>query len=230
MHDRRRLRYPGFEAPGPGQPQFVHVAPVDLLERAVPPSIEGAPPAQPVGRVGILQHRVGDEGRVPNLRLAGRPRRQRDTGVYAHCKQGATAHVRMSLAVRGGTPRRTASGEAPRVANRSSPCPGPRALSDRVLLTGRIKQEHYHVDTHKPVYLEHSGRRCHPARHERQRSGAAGRPGRRVAVLRRRFGQHQVLAARSDQPRQRRRPADRVAVADGQLRPPASTSTTRRLP
>ena len=42
-----------------------------------------------------------------------------------------------------------------------------------------------------------------------------------MAVLRRRFRQHQVLAARPDRRRQRRGPRDRVAVAVGQLRPPS---------
>ena len=86
VHDRRRLRHPGFEAPGPNEPEFIHVAPVDLIERAVPPPIEGAPPAQPVGGVGILQHRVGDQGRVLGLRLTGIPHRHGDAGAYVHCE------------------------------------------------------------------------------------------------------------------------------------------------
>ena len=53
VHERRRLRHPGLEAPGPGEPELVHVAPVDLVEGAVAPAIEGAPPAQPVGGSGF---------------------------------------------------------------------------------------------------------------------------------------------------------------------------------
>jgi len=38
----------------------MHVVRVDLVQRAVPPRIERAPPIQPVRHVGVRQHRVGD--------------------------------------------------------------------------------------------------------------------------------------------------------------------------
>ena len=53
----------------------------------------------------------------------------------------------------------------------------------------------------------------------RQRPRAAGRDEGRMALLRRRFGQHQVLAARPDQREQRQGARDRLAVEGRQLRP-----------
>ena len=48
------------ELPAPDELQPVDVLPVDLVERTVAPAVERAPPVQPVGRIGVLQHRVGD--------------------------------------------------------------------------------------------------------------------------------------------------------------------------
>ena len=79
MHDRGRLRHPRLEPPGPGELELPDVVPVDLLERAVAPPIEGASPAQPVGRVGVLQHRVGDRREVLGVRPTGEPGGERET-------------------------------------------------------------------------------------------------------------------------------------------------------
>ena len=54
------------------------VAPVDLIERAVAPVVERAPPHRPVGGIGIREHRVGD-GREARDR-SGRRRRGRRVG------------------------------------------------------------------------------------------------------------------------------------------------------
>ena len=64
---RRRLAEAGGQRPGPGKLQEVGVVTVDLLERAVAPAVESTPPAQPVGGVRILEHRVGDRCDVRNL-------------------------------------------------------------------------------------------------------------------------------------------------------------------
>ena len=82
MHDRRGLGGARRERPGPGHLQILDVVLVDLVERAVAPAVIGAPPHQPVGRIGLEQHRIGHRlevrhrgvlrGEIHDLLRAGR--------------------------------------------------------------------------------------------------------------------------------------------------------------
>ena len=81
--DRRRLLAAGVEPARPDQAQVGHVVPVDPVEGAVAPTVEGPPPHEPVPGRGALEHGVGDGDEVlalRRLRLRGdRPRgRQQD--------------------------------------------------------------------------------------------------------------------------------------------------------
>ena len=60
--DERRalLAAAGAERPRPHHPQVADVVPVDLVEGAVAPAVEGAAPHEPVVRRRRLQHLVGD--------------------------------------------------------------------------------------------------------------------------------------------------------------------------
>ena len=62
VDERRALLQPGSEAPRPDHAQVADVAAVDLVEGAVAPAVERAPPHQPVVGRRILQDRVGDGG------------------------------------------------------------------------------------------------------------------------------------------------------------------------
>ena len=83
VDDRRRLRHARLEPPRPRQPQLADVVAVDLVERAVAPAVQRAPPAQPVGRVGVLEDRVGDgrERLVLRPRRTGGEKEERDDGA-----------------------------------------------------------------------------------------------------------------------------------------------------
>ena len=60
VDERRALLVPGSHEPArPHHAELRHVVARNLVERAVAPAIEGAPPHQPVGGVGLLEHRVG---------------------------------------------------------------------------------------------------------------------------------------------------------------------------
>ena len=72
VHQGGRLLRPRPQRPAPDQPQLADVAGVDLIQGAVRLTVEGAPPAQPVGRVRVLQHRVGHRRVVLDLRRRGR--------------------------------------------------------------------------------------------------------------------------------------------------------------
>ena len=60
MHQGRRLVEPGAGLPAPDELELIDVLPVDLVQRAVAPAVERAPPVEPVRRVGVLEHRVRD--------------------------------------------------------------------------------------------------------------------------------------------------------------------------
>ena len=94
-HDRGRLRDARLEPPGPDEPERADVVAVDLVERAVAPSVQGAPPVEPVGRVRILQDLVGDRGEVPLLRrcrMGGDGRRRRGQEREETCARGRRRH------------------------------------------------------------------------------------------------------------------------------------------
>ena len=65
------------------------------VEGAVAPAIERPPPHQPVRRIRILQHRVGDRDEVPALRPAGRLGRD-DQRRACQCRQAGPRYRRPS--------------------------------------------------------------------------------------------------------------------------------------
>ena len=72
VDQRVRLGPPlGRQGPRPREPQPVRVPGVDLVEGAVAPPVEGAPPVDPVGGVRLEQHRLGDRGERRLLRVGG---------------------------------------------------------------------------------------------------------------------------------------------------------------
>ena len=89
VHHRRRLRHAGLHTPRPREPQLADVAPVDLVEGAVAPPVEGAPPAQPVGGVGVLEHRVGDRRQLLHLRIRRLDPAPNSTTTLAHATNQA---------------------------------------------------------------------------------------------------------------------------------------------
>ena len=103
VNERRALLAPARQAPRPDHAQLAHVPAVDGVERAVAPAVERPAPHQPVGRVGVLEHRVrdGDEvaarlslgARQAPPRLAARwPRRQAHSvtaGVVGACRHSS---------------------------------------------------------------------------------------------------------------------------------------------
>ena len=73
VDERVRLGPPlGRQGPRPREPQPVRVAGVDLVQRAVAPAVEGAPPVDPVGGVRVEEHRLGDRRERRLLRLRRR--------------------------------------------------------------------------------------------------------------------------------------------------------------
>ena len=62
MDERRRLVAPVAHRPDPGELQPADVLARDLVQRAVAPPVVRSPVDQPVVRVGVAQHRVGDRG------------------------------------------------------------------------------------------------------------------------------------------------------------------------
>src|SRR5712691_7088848 len=54
--------------PGPGELKSLDVPRVDLIKRAVPPRVVGAPPVEPIARSGVAQHGLGDWAEVLHLR------------------------------------------------------------------------------------------------------------------------------------------------------------------
>ena len=71
VHDRRPFLAARSGQPvRPDHPQLCDVVAIDLRQGAVAPSVQRATPHQPVGGVGLLQHRVGD-GYEPARHLLG---------------------------------------------------------------------------------------------------------------------------------------------------------------
>ena len=125
---------------------------------------------------------------------AGRIRVPYSTGV-----EGASSRVR----VRPGVPR-------------GAPRPPPDAqvqggVGLRVQVHAQVFPAPQPLPAVRPGWLCGGARRPAPPAPGRP----AGGPGRRVAVVRRRPGEHQVLAALPDRPRQRRRPRGRLEVGVG---------------
>ncbi len=76
VHERRRLMLSGGHAPRPRERQLADVLFVDLCERAVARTVVGAPPVNPLARLRLLEHRVGDgpkhavaDAEIPHLAL-----------------------------------------------------------------------------------------------------------------------------------------------------------------
>ena len=67
----------GRQGTRPRQAQIADVRPVDPVEGAVAPGVQGSPPHQPVLRRGVLEHGVGHRGEVGDCRRLRRGRRQR---------------------------------------------------------------------------------------------------------------------------------------------------------
>ena len=84
----------GADRPRPDEAQPIRVLRVDLVQRAVAPPVEGAPPVDPVGRVRIEQHGVGDRRHLAQLPLRRRAREEGDAG-----EQRSGEGIRASRAV-----------------------------------------------------------------------------------------------------------------------------------
>ena len=91
LGDTRRHR------PRPHEPELVHVVPVDLIEGAVAPAVERSPPVQPIGRIGVREHGVGDrlEGPVLRRRDAARGGDGRERQCADACKSGSRPSLRV---------------------------------------------------------------------------------------------------------------------------------------
>ena len=68
---RRPLLGPGRQGAGPHHAQVAHVVAIDLVEGAVAPAVERAPPHQPVARRRVLEHGVGDGDERVSVRGGG---------------------------------------------------------------------------------------------------------------------------------------------------------------
>ena len=74
VDQRVRLGPPlGRQGPRPREPEPLRVAGVDLVQRAVAPPVEGAPPVDPVGGVRVEEHRLGDRRERRLLRVSRWP-------------------------------------------------------------------------------------------------------------------------------------------------------------
>ena len=90
VHEGRRLVAAVPHRPHPGELQVGDVVTGNLVERAVPPSVVGPTVDQPVVRVGVPQHRVGDghalrdgpeASRAPRRGARRRDGRRRRSGI-----------------------------------------------------------------------------------------------------------------------------------------------------
>ena len=80
----------------PRQLQLADVVPVHLVEGAVAPPVEGAPPHRPVGGVGVLEHLVGDRHEVARgLGLGGGRRAQGEGHDHGGGEQGRDGVARL---------------------------------------------------------------------------------------------------------------------------------------
>ena len=91
IHQRGRHLIAWPERPRPHELQLVGVRPVDLLERAVAPRVERAPPVDPVHRIRVGEHRVGDRR---ELREPGRRTRFVTRGGAGRSRPGRPASRR----------------------------------------------------------------------------------------------------------------------------------------
>ena len=96
--------------PDPLQAQILHVVGRDLIQRAVIGRVVVAPDHQPVGRIRIAQHRLGDRDKVLNFAVDGDARRR--TGSPSAparrlrgCRRGAASRRRRRRDGRGLTSR-----------------------------------------------------------------------------------------------------------------------------
>ena len=80
----------GPDGPGPGELQPMRVLRVDLIQGAVAPSVERAPPVDPVRGVRIEQHLRGDRRERPLLRVDRDSRRRQGGGQ--HDRQDSDSH------------------------------------------------------------------------------------------------------------------------------------------
>ena len=60
VHECRAFLVAGRERPRPDELELLDVARRDVLQRAVAPVVQRAPPHQPIGRIGIREHRVSN--------------------------------------------------------------------------------------------------------------------------------------------------------------------------
>ena len=67
IDDRRRFLRAGRQTARPGHAQLPDIALVDLVERAEALLVERAADHQPVGRIGIGQHLLGDRYELRDL-------------------------------------------------------------------------------------------------------------------------------------------------------------------
>ena len=88
VDQRSRLAEAAADRPPPDELQLVDVGAVDLVQRAVAPTVERSPPVQPVGGIRFLQHRVGDRLEVALLRL-GRRRPEAEADAEEERQAGA---------------------------------------------------------------------------------------------------------------------------------------------
>ena len=80
VDQRRSLLQARAERTGPDHPEAGDVAAVDLVEGAEAPGVQGAAPHQPVVRVRVLEHGVGDRDELAVVLLRLRRRRQKRGG------------------------------------------------------------------------------------------------------------------------------------------------------
>src|SRR5438445_2712768 len=66
--------------PGPGELKLLDVPRVDLIERAVPPGVVGAPPVEPIARSGVAQHGLGYRAEILHLCREPKARQQNADG------------------------------------------------------------------------------------------------------------------------------------------------------
>jgi hypothetical protein len=82
------------ERPRPRELQLRDVAPADLVERAVAPVVQRAPPHRPVGRVGVREHCVGDRREVGDRLLRdGRDGKGQSRGAKSGDQTGSAGHL-----------------------------------------------------------------------------------------------------------------------------------------
>jgi hypothetical protein len=86
----------GGHTPRPRERQLADVLFVDLCERAVARTVVGAPPVNPLARLRLLEHRVGDgpkhavaDAEIPHLALHLRSEASAHNRKTCSCQQGS---------------------------------------------------------------------------------------------------------------------------------------------